>query len=274
MKQQKEPNAPHQVINTIQAPMENLSLRDAYNIKAATAFGVIHIICGFIALIAEIAGLVTNNHFPTGNGIWTSVFFFISGGLAIGGAQSGNKYLMVATLVMTIISAVSAAILLIMSTIFLHAISNYTRSSLVSYVLLVATGATMLVIAIASVSLTCYPLFCRSTKQAALDYNHNQVPATVHYDTDQMPTTMYYNQMTALNQPTVQGLKTHTSTSVQVERKWNDINRKQIVFSSSFCQTQASLQPIKMSLEWEANIKSFNSSSGVSILQNDTPSSL
>ena len=33
MKQQKEPNAPHQVINTIQAPMENMSLRDEYNTR-------------------------------------------------------------------------------------------------------------------------------------------------------------------------------------------------------------------------------------------------
>merc|ERR1711936_859804 len=93
-------NTPHQVIYIIQAP------KDRMNIKAATALGVIHIICGLIALGSDIAGMV-NEQFAFATGIWTSVFFFVSGGLAIGGARSGNKCLVVATMVMAIISAVS-----------------------------------------------------------------------------------------------------------------------------------------------------------------------
>merc|ERR1719350_1663486 len=132
------------------------------------------------------------------SGIWTSVFFFISGGLAIGGARSGNKCLVVATMVMAIISAVSAGILLIMSSISLSVFSygyqyQYRYGSPVTYGLLIAMGATMLIVAIASASLTCYPLCCRSTKQGAVHYQPNQVPASVLVNAD---------QIAALNLPT------------------------------------------------------------------------
>ena len=63
MKQQNEPNTVHRVIYTIQAPNEHANLKDGYSINAVTALGVIHIICGFIALVAEIAGLVSGS-FP------------------------------------------------------------------------------------------------------------------------------------------------------------------------------------------------------------------
>jgi len=88
MDQQSEtnaPSAPHQVIYIIEAPKEKFYIKDAYNIKAATALGVIHIVCGFIALGSDIAGMVTSN-FAFATGIWTSILFFVSGGLAIGGA--------------------------------------------------------------------------------------------------------------------------------------------------------------------------------------------
>jgi len=202
MEQQGEPNASHQVIYIIQAPKEKVNIKDAYNVKAATVLGVIHILCGFIALGAEIAGLVDGN-FSVGTGIWTSVLFFVSGGLAIGGARSGNKCLVVATMVMAIISAVSAAILLIMSAIQLGIGSRYRGGRYmdgmtpVFFGLLIAMGATMLIVAIASAFLTCYPLCCRSTKQGTVHYNPN-------------------NQMAAANLSTVQDLKAHPSTSVQL----------------------------------------------------------
>merc|ERR1712212_387277 len=82
--------------------------------------------------------------------------------------------------VMAIISAVSAGILLIMSAISLQIFGyHYRYHSPVSYALLIAMGVTMLVIAIASASLTCYPLCCRSTKQGTVHYNPNQVPTSI-----------------------------------------------------------------------------------------------
>jgi len=209
------PAAPHQVIYIIQAPKEKVDIKDAYNIKAATALGVIHIICGLIALGADIAVMV-DGHMSFASGIWTSVFFFISGGLAIGGARSGNKCLVVATMVMAIISAVSAGILLIMSSISLSVFNRYSYRyrdyyglSHVSDGLLIAMGATMLIVAIASASLTCYPLCCRSTKQGAVHYRPNQVPASMLVNAD---------QISALNLPTVQDLQAPPSTSVKVKR--------------------------------------------------------
>jgi len=205
------PTAPHQVIYIIQAPKEKVNIKDAYNIKAATALGIIHIICGFIALGSDIGGIV-DGHNAFGTGIWTSVFFFISGGLAIGGARSGNKCLVVATMVMAIISAISAGILLIMSAIYLNFFgygSYYRRYGVspVSYGLLIAMGATMLIVAIASASLTCYPLCCRSTKQGAVHYQPNQVPASVLINAD---------QIAALNLPAVQDLQAPPPTSAKL----------------------------------------------------------
>jgi len=207
------PTAPHQVIYIIQAPKEKVNIKDAYNIKAATALGVIHIICGFIALGSDIAGMV-DDYMSLATGIWTSVFFFISGGLAIGGARSGNKCLVVATMVMAIISAISAGILLIMSAIYLNFFgygSYYRRYGVspVSYGLLIAMGATMLIVAIASASLTCYPLCCRSNKQGAVHYQPNQVPASVLVNADQIAT---------LNLPAVQDLQAPPPTSAKVKR--------------------------------------------------------
>merc|ERR1711936_224870 len=104
MEQPSDPSAPHQVIYIAQAAKEKVNIKDAYNVKAATVLGIIHIIFGLISLAFEITNLVVGN-VSVATGIWTSVFFFISGGLAIGGARSGNKCLVVATLVMAIISA-------------------------------------------------------------------------------------------------------------------------------------------------------------------------
>merc|ERR1712226_564888 len=127
MEQPSDPSAPHQVIYIVQAAKEKVNIKDAYNVKAATVLGIIHIIFGLISLGFEISNLVVDN-LSVATGIWTSVFFFISGGLAIGGARSGNKCLVVATLVMAIISAVSAGILLILSAILL--VSSYRYSAM------------------------------------------------------------------------------------------------------------------------------------------------
>merc|ERR1712141_626241 len=105
MEQPSDPSAPHQVIYIVQAAKEKVNIKDVYNVKVATVLGIIHIIFGLISLGIEIINLVVDGNGNVATGIWTSVFFFISGGLAIGGARSGNKCLVVATLVMAITSA-------------------------------------------------------------------------------------------------------------------------------------------------------------------------
>merc|ERR1712226_957774 len=188
MEQPSDPSAPHQVIYIVQAAKEKVNINDAYNVKAATVLGIIHIIFGLISLGIEITNLVVDN-LSVATGIWTSVFFFLCGGLAIGGARSGNKCLVVATMVMAIISAVSAGILLIMSALALEFFGNryyYRQIGPYSYALLIAMGATMLIVAIASASLTCTPLCCRSTKQGVVHYKPTQVPASMIVNADQI----------------------------------------------------------------------------------------
>ena len=173
MAEQNEQSAAPQVIYIVQAPKERLDLRDVYNVKAATVLGVVHIICGIIALSSDIVVMVDDSNISVAAGIWTSVFFFISGGLAIGGARSGNKCLVVATMVMAIISAVCAGALLIQSAILVsifgsrrsyHYHRDQGQLELVSHVLLITMGETMLISTITSASLTCRPLCCSPTQ--------------------------------------------------------------------------------------------------------------
>merc|ERR1712228_519203 len=199
MEQPNDPSAPHQVIYIVQAAKEKVNIKDAYNVKVATVLGIIHIIFGLISLGIEITNLVVDGNGNVATGIWTSVFFFISGGLTIGGARSGNKCLVVATLVMAIISAVSAGILLILSSILLVSSYRYSTMTALAFGLLIGTGATMLIIAIASASLTCKPLCCGSSNQGTVHYNPNLV-----------------NQVAALNITTLQDPQAHPSTSVQL----------------------------------------------------------
>ena len=205
--QQYEPNAAHQVTNIIQAKHDNekVNLKDAYNMKAAIALGVIHIICGFVVIGVKIRGI-----FPESVGIWFIAFFFVTGGLAIGGALTGNESLMgslmVLTMVIAIIAAIFAGFQLIvcvllfgdhdsMDSFYFHPSHSVhyrkgRKEKEIIYGLATAMSATMLIIAIASASLTCKPLCCRS----------NMRQGTVHYIPDHMPATYHNNP----NLPTVQ----------------------------------------------------------------------
>ena len=271
MKQPNEPSPPQQVAYVVQAPTRvrdnNKEIKEAYSVKAATVLGVVHIICGIIAFSCEIDVLVWPSRGPPGTlgtGIWTSMFFFISGGLAIGGAQSGKKCLVTATMVMAIISAVCAGVLLIMSAIFLsvtggraysYSYSTYHYGSqnyyiinkVPSYSLLIAMGATMLIVAIISAALTCKPLCCRSDDQRAVysqpnqfnnqvnqGYNqpnqvNNQV-GQVHYQPNQ-ETQYQYNQPNMVDPPPYQPtqvsnhLKQVEKSPTQVHDQANQANQ-------------------------------------------------
>merc|ERR1712203_1062831 len=76
MEQPSDPSAPHQVIYIVQAAKEKVNIKDAYNVKAATVLGIIHIIFGLISLGIEITNLVVDN-LSVATGIWTSVFFHL-----------------------------------------------------------------------------------------------------------------------------------------------------------------------------------------------------
>ena len=98
MEQQNEPSAPQQVLNISQVPMEdNKTLKDAYSTTAAAILGVFQIIIGVVSFFGKtmtfkFIALIFN--FSVGG--LGSVIFCVSGGIAIGGARTGNKCLVVA----------------------------------------------------------------------------------------------------------------------------------------------------------------------------------
>ena len=49
MEQQNVSNGPNQVTHIVEVAKEKVELKEAYNVKAATVLGIIHIICGIIA---------------------------------------------------------------------------------------------------------------------------------------------------------------------------------------------------------------------------------
>ena len=164
------------VITILQQPKGRSSLQDT--------IGCLHIIYGGILLIGSILGTTGSFYFydydgwypdfyyhPYYIGIWTSAVFFVSGGLAIGGARSGNKFLVVATLVMSVISAVSAGVLLTISSL-LRPNSPFT---MIISVLPIAIGVVMLGASITSSILSCRTLCCaaktRETAAQKTPYN-------------------------------------------------------------------------------------------------------
>ena len=113
--------------------------------------------------------MIVYGNIPFSTGIWTSVFFIVSGSLAIAGARSGNKCLVIATMVMAIITAVSAGVLLIMSSVWVG-IGHGRRFSPIdgtvgtaSMVIQIVTGLAMLICSICSSALTCRATCCWPT---------------------------------------------------------------------------------------------------------------
>jgi len=168
----EQPTAPQQVIYVIQMPKEKVAnLKGSYLVKAATTLGGVHIVCGIAVLIASITGLVFQAF--EFSGIFASVFFITTGGLTIGGARSGNKCLVVATLVMAIFSAIMACTLLSLAGISMSMTYIGSEGFITSTIEMVI-GGVMLIVGITSASLTCRPLCCppssSSSSQQGLVY--------------------------------------------------------------------------------------------------------
>ena len=124
MDQQSDPSTVNQVIIIVEGAKEQVKFKKAYNVKAATALGIAHVMCGFIsfgasiAVIEHIGGAYEGGSkytIPGDFGIFASLLFLLSGGLTISGARFGRKCLVVASMVTAIISAIAGGILLIIS---------------------------------------------------------------------------------------------------------------------------------------------------------------
>merc|ERR1712013_176726 len=188
MDRQNRPSAPQQDVNISQVPMEdNKTLKDAYSTTAATILGVFQMIIG----------VVSSSFF-----VWFFPFFgpiivpcvilavfLISGAIGIRGAQSGNKCLVVATMVMGIVSALFALLLLLalingiayFSGLFSDKASGFIFLSLILALI-------MVIVPTISSSLTCKPLCCQKRpSQGVIQPNqaHYQ-PNQAYYPTNQV----------------------------------------------------------------------------------------
>jgi len=75
-----------------------VAFSDAYSAKVAGVVGLVHIICGLVALTANIVGIMFGANIPLAAGVWSSIFFVSSGSLALAGACIKTKRLVVSTL--------------------------------------------------------------------------------------------------------------------------------------------------------------------------------
>merc|ERR1712139_270031 len=114
------------VMESFDVEQEKKILRKSFNGKASLAAGVLHILCALVTVATYMYGEYVLVHTPIYAGVWTSLFFLISGIIAIAGSQIGSKALAVATLVTSVLSAISAAILFIIA-FFLAKRHNPTR---------------------------------------------------------------------------------------------------------------------------------------------------
>jgi hypothetical protein len=156
-----------------QGASSRVKIQDVYKAKAAGILGIIQVLCGLVAFITEILGIT---HFGggcmAGTGIWVSVFFFISGGLAIGSAKSSNSCLIVGTLVMSIFSAITAFLMILFGSLnwtFNHC--NYYRNTDITgnhiYPFQILAGLVVLVLAISSSALSCQATCCRPKRKSS-----------------------------------------------------------------------------------------------------------
>ena len=160
---------PQPIIYVVQMPREGFNVRGKYATKALATMGILNIIYGIIVLIASTTGWVFDNWmFGESVGIVSSVFFFVTGGLTIGGACTGKKCLVVATLVMTILSSIMACSLLIISG-FLLSRTVIGSEDFITNTIELVLGGILLIVSITSASLTCSPLCCPPTPSNTQD---------------------------------------------------------------------------------------------------------
>ena len=164
----KEPSTATPIVIVVENSSTKVPIEKAYKSREATVIGIILIICGVSACCANIG-----HFFMTGlnfgllaTGIWTSFFFFISGGLSICSGRHSSSWLIINTMVMSIISSISAGTLIIISGIGLG-IPECIRHSCgevevnIFHIVQLLAGILAIPTAITSSVLSCTAIWCR-----------------------------------------------------------------------------------------------------------------
>merc|ERR1711915_461159 len=171
----------HPVYIVIEKSSDAKFLKAYYKTRSAVLIGIIHIICGFLALSGNVGLFFTSTRFHYGlfgTGIWSSVFFFISGGLSVCSGKNPNSCLVISTMVMSIFSAISAGILIIFSSFGIaFGVDDYYHKSSASqgevcflHILQLLSGVTELFMSITSSSLACKATCCRDEEERSNPY--------------------------------------------------------------------------------------------------------
>ena len=137
----------------------------------------VSVVCYILSVLNAIGGLFA----PA----VPSVFFCVSGGIAIGGAQSGNKGLVVATRMMSIVFALLALALLMFVTFWVFSVLDrlWLQGWAVLPILLLLS---MVIVPTISACLACKPLFSQKRPSEGVvqtnqtHYHPNQVNQVHH----------------------------------------------------------------------------------------------
>merc|ERR1711962_1921898 len=142
-----------------------------------TVLGCFQILCAVIALSLEIFIISSPRNHSIATGVWCSVIFFTTGILSLFGACFKNLCLVITTMVMSIISSLSAAILLILSIMWsIFGVHSRYTGFILSYSGMAFFGLVMLVISIVISGLTCRATCCRpDSKEGKVYCTGNQV---------------------------------------------------------------------------------------------------
>merc|ERR1712002_1283165 len=141
------------------------STKETYAAKTVAVLGCFQILCAVIALSLEIFIITRPDNYSIATGVWCFVIFFTTGIISLFGAYFKNLCLVIATMVMSIISSLSAAILLVLSIIWsiIGIGVHHTRytSTILTYSGLAFFGLVMLVICIVISGFACRATCCR-----------------------------------------------------------------------------------------------------------------
>jgi len=169
------------IVIVVEKNPDKKSIKKSYKSKAATVIGILHIVCGVLAFSANVGLFFTEPsvRFHIGifaTGIWSSIFFLISGGLSICSGRNSTGCLVIGTMVMSILSAISAGILIIFSGIGLGVPECDYRSPCNElgfdklHGLELVAGIVEMVIAITSSALSCKATCCRDKLDTSIPF--------------------------------------------------------------------------------------------------------
>merc|ERR1711962_513344 len=162
MEEQKYTTTPAPVPQVIYVKNTKKSTKETYAAKTVTVLGCFQILCAVITLSLEVFIITKPDNNSIATGVWCSVIFFTTGILSLVGARFKNLCLVITTMVMSIISSLSAAILLILSIIWsIFGVHTRYTGIILSYSVMAFFGLVMLVISIVISGLTCRATCCR-----------------------------------------------------------------------------------------------------------------